>query len=146
MHIYYVISLESVVKPPTVKLLTVKWQAFPEVFTGNCCFSEIQATCPLNDTCTARMISSYGNACMKWLSVLAPNYSMLNLLDVFKNYIPEGLFSPIFLSHSKWTHRRTECPSDVNFHHGGIKNSLRVLIKGDRIWKASIFGASTSYL
>ena len=38
--------LESVVKPPTVKLLTVK-TSLSGAFTGNRCFSEIQATCNL---------------------------------------------------------------------------------------------------
>ena len=48
MHIYYLISLASLVKPHMVKLLIVKKIAFAEVFTGNCCFSEVQATCPLS--------------------------------------------------------------------------------------------------
>ena len=34
----------------------------------------------------------------------------------------------------------TECPSEVNFLQGGNKNSLRILTKGDHIWKSSIFG------
>ena len=44
----YVISLASAIEPYMVNLLTVKL-AFAEVFTGNRCFSEIQATCPLSN-------------------------------------------------------------------------------------------------